>query len=185
MTDYSPTTAQDRMDILAEINEASRDTLREWLRSYECLEDQGILRDARVGLSWQDDGTVIVKLNDEPVGRLRVEITTSFVESLDATNEPTGFRLRRTWATVPSGWFVQTPKGDWLEVGRTSFEDSTGKQLVSLRFGEVFKVFPRDPDQEVLARRGILAPRERDDAISALNEAFTTAILHDEPPGQS
>lgn len=98
-------------------------------------------------------------------------------------NKPTGFILRRTWATVPAGWFVQTPKGQWLEVGATHLQGD--RQMVSIRVGDAFQAFPRDPDQEVKARRGTLAPRDRDDALNAIENAFKTAILSDEPPGQS
>jgi hypothetical protein len=57
--------------------------------------------------------------------------------------------------------------------------------MVSLIINGEAHVFPRDPKGEVWIRRGSLAPRDTSDAITALEEAFTTAILHDEPPGQS
>jgi hypothetical protein len=103
----------------------------------------------------------------------------------ECRNEPTGFILTRTWATVPAGWFVKAPNGSWLEVGKTSFIGSTGTQMVSLRVGEDFHAFPRDPSGEVKVKRGTWSPVVRDDAITSLEAAFTTAILHDEPPGQS
>lgn len=107
------------------------------------------------------------------------------VHEAECRNEPTGFILTRTWATVPAGWFVRTPQGQWLEVGKTNFIGSTGTQMVSLRVGEDFHAFPRDPAGEVKVRRGTYSPVVRDDAITSLETAFTTAILHDEPPGQS
>lgn len=103
----------------------------------------------------------------------------------ECKNEPTGFILSRTWSTVPAGWFVRDPKGNWLEVGKTSFIGSTGTQMVSIRVGDGFQAFPRDPDGPVKVRRGTWSPVVRDDAITSLESAFHTAILRDEPPGQS
>lgn len=103
----------------------------------------------------------------------------------ECRNKPTGFILTRTWETVPAGWFVQTPKGDWLEVGKTSFIGSTGTQMVSIRVGEEFKAFPRDPAGEVKVRRGTLSSAILNDALEAIEGSFKTTILRDEPPGQS
>ena len=102
------------------------------------------------------------------------------------TNEPIGGEIPSQWDKVPSGWFVKTPKGDWLEVGETSFNTHAGKQMVSLLINGQAHAFPRDPKEEVWARRGSQAPRDRDDAMSLLDEAFTTAVLRDgEGPMQS
>lgn len=101
----------------------------------------------------------------------------------DLVNEPIGGTLDRTWGTVPAGWFVQTPKGDWLEVDYTL--RSGAHQSVGLRIGGKVATFPRDPAGPVKARRGSLSPRDRDEALDSLEEAFTTAILRDEPPGMS
>lgn len=103
----------------------------------------------------------------------------------ECRNEPSGPEIRSQWDKVPAGWFVQAPDGTWLEVGKTSYLSHTGKQMVSVRIGEDFHAFPRDPKGEVWARRGTYSDPEKEHAIQALQAAFTTAILHDEPPGQS
>ncbi len=178
------TTVQDRMDILAEVVESRRDIMMEWGDRWPTDAEEGILHGAQVRLVWQSDGTAIVRVDDEVVGRVEVEISARFVEHLDAVNEPIGGVMDRTWGTVPSGWFVQTPKGQWLEVGPTSLQ-AGGVQHVCLTIGGKAVVFPRDPAGPVKARRGSLSPALRDDALSALESAFTTAVLNDEGPMQS
>ena len=98
-------------------------------------------------------------------------------------NEPVGGTLDRTWATVPAGWFVQTPKGDWLEVTDTHLSGS--HQFVGLRIGGKVSHWNRPPAGPVKARKGSMSPTLRDEALESLESAFTTAILRDEPPGQS
>ncbi len=134
-----------------------------------------------------ETGTVTVEYNGECQRcGLKLSFTTEHpIPGWQPVNEPIQGRIQSQWDKVPAGWFVETPKGDWLEVGKTSLNLATGKQMVTLIINGEAHVFPRDPKGEVWIRRGSLAPQDTSDAIFALEEAFTTAILHDEPPGQS
>jgi len=172
---------QDRMDILAALAEGVHDTIRGgWMRDVEVQREGSPLEGLQLMLRWQDDGTVIVEHEGQALMRAQITVT---VDPVIEVNKPTGFILTRTWATLPAGWFVQTPKGDWLEVTDTHL--SGDRQFVGLRIKGEVSHWHRDPDQEVKARRGTLSPRDRDDALDAIESAFTTAVLRDEPPGQS
>lgn len=165
-----PTTVQQRMDMLHEINNVARDMVTTWCRRWN--------RDGQAfNLSWQDDGTAIVEVDGDAVGRVLVEITTSVVDYVDAVNKPRGFTITRTWGTVPSGWFVQAPNG-WYEVV-TSTRDGD-RQMVTLDVGGQQGTWPRDPDAEVKVRRGTLADETMDAAVDALGPG--TEILKDTPP---
>lgn len=67
-----------------------------------------------------------------------------------------------TWGHVPAGWYVQTPRGAWLEVIATHYDDSTGRQWVTHDSGE----WARDPAGAVTACPG--TPSPTDAAIAAL-----------------
>lgn len=176
-----PTTIQERMDLMAEVADVKHDTIREWTNAWSAEGER--LNGVPIRLRWYEDGTAVVEVDGVPSLRVSVEITVHPVEFENEENRPTGFILRRTWATVPAGWFVQTPKGQWLEVGATHLQGD--RQMVSIRVGDEFKAFPRDPDQEVKARRGTLAPRDRDDALDLMGDAFKATIIEDEGPMQS
>ena len=172
---------QERMGLLEEVAEGVQGTIRGGWMDYMVVEKEDHpLEGVQLRCRWMDDGTMILEHGGEDILRVQIEVT---VTPVIEENKPTGFILTRTWATVPALWFVQTPKGDWLEVTDTHL--SGERQFVGLRINGEVSHWKRDPDQVVKARRGTLSPRERDDALNALESAFTTAILRDEPPGQS
>ena len=173
---------QKRMGLLEELAEGVHGCIRGGWMDYLQVEKAGHpLEGVQLRLRWHDDGTVHVEHMGETILVARIAVDVIWVPMV---NELIGGELPRTWATVPAGWFVKTPKGVWLEVGHTSLQ-AGGVQHVSLIVQGQSVVFPRNPTDPVTARRGSLAPRDRDDAMASLEEAFTTAILHDEPPGQS
>jgi hypothetical protein len=174
------TTPEDRAAIIREVTEAFHGAGQEWARHWVSIEDEGILHGADVRLCHQEDGTTIVELDGAEMLRLRFTVSVEVVEMHNAVNKPTGPVLQKTWATVPSMWFVQTPKGDWIETGRTNLAEGD-KQMVALRIGDSYKAFPRDPAATVSARRGTLAPRDRDSALEALGGLGAT-IQDDAPP---
>ena len=181
-----PTTIQERMDLMAEVADVKHGTIREWTNTWSAEGER--LNGVPIRLRWYEDGTAVVEVDGVPSLRVSVEITVHPVEFENEENRPTGFILRRTWATVPAGWFVQTPKGQWLEVTSTYRipENPEGdRQMVSLFINGKVAAFPRDPDQEVKARRGTLAPRDRDDALDLRGDAFKATIIEDEGPMQS
>jgi hypothetical protein len=93
-------------------------------------------------------------------------------------NRPTGFVVRKTWSTVPAGWFVCVPgkTASWWEVIATRYAE--GWQHVTLRGQDGREgTWPRDPDGEVKVRRGTQVPAEITDAIEALGEG--AAIIED------
>jgi hypothetical protein len=169
------TTMQQRMDLLTEIADAVLDTASRWLKRWRAGEsDDG----DEIRVRWQDDGTAVVEVDGDEVMRVQVEVTASVVDYVNAVNKPTGFVGKRTWARVPAGWFVRTPKGDtWFEVLATRREGD--KQMVTLDVAGQRGTYPRDPDETVVIRRGTLADAAMDAAVDALGDA---AILEDEPP---
>jgi len=182
-----PTTNEDRVQILREVRDALEGTAQEWLTGsgWPSNEEEGILHGASVRLRFYDDDTAIVELDGEPVMRFRWHAEVEVVEFEETTNKPTGFILPRTWATVPAGWFVKDPAGRWWEILETTA--TPAGQRVAMRYeGTMRGEWTRDPDAPVSARRGTLSPRERDDALNAIEGAFTVAILRDgEGPMQS
>lgn len=177
------TTEKDRRDIVNDVCEGVLGAGYEWLRHYQGNEEEGILNGADVRLVWEAPDVVMVELDGQETLRLRLAVTAEVLESRDLRNEPTSFILQRTWATVPSGWFVKTPQGTWWEVLETAA--TPAGQRVAMRSGGNRGEWTRDPDAPISVRRGTLAPQERDDALNALEGAFKAAILRDEPPMQS
>jgi hypothetical protein len=107
----------------------------------------------------------------------RVAVSRALVEAVDALeaserhNEPTGFVGRRTWATVPAGWFVKAP-GGWWEVVKTVRDGDM--QHVTLDDGKGGRgTWPRLGMDVVVVRRGTLASTEIADAIETLGEGAT------------
>lgn len=189
-----PTTAQDRMDILAELNETLRGTATEWSRklAYVADADEGVLYGKTVRLNWQDDGSVIgsviVSLDGEPVLQASVEITCSAVDYTNAQNLPTGVTLGRTWGTAPAGWFVLSPAGAWLEILATEWvgggHHGVGQQHVTLSVGGKRGTWKRDPFAPISVRKGSLTG-ELDAALEALqplNPAVQRSSFDGEPP---
>lgn len=178
------TTKGERDMLLGEVADEAMGTIQEWLKRW-CREDhRADSPGEEVRIRYYEDGTTVVELDDEPVMGIRFKVTVTAVDFANKINQPIQGRIQSQWDKVPSGWFVETPKGDWLEVGHTSLQ-AGGVQHVSLIINGQEVVFPRDPKGEVWIRRGSMAPKDMSDAMAALEEAFTTAILHDEPPGQS
>lgn len=160
------TTAQERIDLLREVNEAARSAMEEWCRRWNA----GANGDGEpIHLVWQTDGTAVVEVDDLPAMRVQVEIAVSAVEYEEAaTNKPHGFILTRTWAEVPAGWFVQGPNGAWFEVVATRYED--GKQWVGMIVDGQRGEWPRDPNATVKVKRGTLT-NDRDVALDSLRAA--------------
>lgn len=177
------TTQRDRQDIVRDVTEGVLGAGYEWLRRYTGNEEEGILNGAEVHLVWEAPDVCLVELDGEPTVRLRVAVTAEVLEYAEERNEPTGFILTRTWETVPAGWFVKTPKGDWLEV--TDTHRSGDRQFVGLRINGHVSHWHRDPEVEVKARRGTLSSAILNDALEAIEGSFKTTIISDEPPGQS
>lgn len=75
-----PTTAQERMDLLQEVNEAARDAMEQWCRRWPTDYDG-----AEVHLRWQSDGTAILEVNGDPTMRVSVEIAVSATEYEEAS----------------------------------------------------------------------------------------------------
>jgi hypothetical protein len=173
---------QDRMQLMEAVADELHGTLREWASRVTVEREGHPLEGVELHLVWMEDGTVEVRTtrHGDPILVAQVEITVS--KAPEPVNEPTGPELPRTWGNTPAGWFVQTPKGDWLEVISTH-QDSKG-QRVNLRFGERVAMFSYPPGKAVTARRGT-ATVVRDEALDVLESSFTTAILDDQPPGQS
>lgn len=173
---------QERMDLLAELAETVQGTIRGGWMDYLQVEKEGSrLEGVQCRLRWMDDGTVNVEHDGEVIltARIRVE-----AEWVPVANEPIGGTLDRTWSTVPAGWFVQTPKGDWLEVTDTHL--SGAHQFVGLRINGEVSHWNRPPAGPVKARKGSLSPALRDDALDSLESAFRVAIVQDgEGPMQS
>lgn len=169
-------TAAERSAIVTEIEDALLDAAREWLK-YSRTDALGDLTPIR--FAWMDDGTVVIEADGVPVVRVRCTVACEVVECDDAANEPHGPVLDRTWATVPAGWFVRTPKGAWIEVTDTSVQN--GQQFVGMRVNGKVSHWHRDPDGKVSARRGTSVPRELDGAIDALGSAFNVTVLDDPP----
>lgn len=167
-----PTTVQQRMDLLTEINETARGTLGEWMRYWRAETGWD------VRMRWQEDGTAVVEVDSDEVMRVQVEITVSAADYVDAVNKPTGFVITRTWATVPAGWFVQSPKG-WFEVIASRRDGDQQMVTLSTTSGQQ-GTWPRPPDAEVKVRRGTLADVVLDTAMDALGSG--TTILDDTPP---
>lgn len=181
---------QERMDVLDALAVDVRDAAMEWAKLSVVEREGSPLEGQELYLSWQEDGTVSVQCpRYVEILRAQVEITVSVVaEEPPRINEPDGPEFPSQWGKVPSGWFVKTPKGEWLEVTSTYRvpEDPSGhRQMVGLLIDGKVAAFKRDPKGEVWARRGTLAPADRDAAMEAFQSAFQTTILRDEPPGQS
>jgi hypothetical protein len=105
-------------------------------------------------------------------------IGTPVVPPTPEPNKPTGFIVTKAWNQIPVGWFVRAPKGAWYEVASNKFEN--GRQMVGLRFppdDDDVLVWPRDPDEKVVCRRGSLASQAQAAAMEALGEGAT--ILQD------
>ena len=173
MTEFEPTTAQQRMDLLTEVNEFLRDTLMEWARSWNAgpIEAPG----EALRLRWQDDGTAVLEMEYRPVMRLTVGIETTIVEHVTA-GPRTDLARPMTWGTVPAGWYVQAPTG-WFRVISTVLRGMT--QSVALELGNgAHSEWPRNPHGAVTACPG--PPNATDDATEVLHAAgFTTEILED------
>jgi len=160
MTEFEPTTAQQRMDLLTEVNEFLRDTLTEWAKRWR----NEVTADT-MHLCWQDDGTAVLKVDGLPVMRLTVGIETAIVEYA-APGPRTDQARPMTWGTVPAGWYVQVPRtGEWFEVTQTCTPRPGVKEVTIDMSGDPF-THPRDPQGPVTACPG--PPNATDTAIEAL-----------------
>lgn len=110
----------------------------------------------------------------------------ALMDSIDAMetalgNRPIGFVVRRTWAEVPAGWFVRTPRQEWWEVCGSYAEG--GKQVVSLRSPDgKIGTFPRTPNAEVSARKGS-AHAEMAAALAIFAQTFDGASIIESTEG--
>lgn len=75
----------------------------------------------------------------------------------------TGEARQLTWGTVPAGWYVRTPHGEWMLITATHKWGGTGEQHVTM--GSV-GTWPRDPNGPVTACPG--PSNATDAAIEAL-----------------
>jgi hypothetical protein len=166
-----------KAELLREFRSAAQDTITEWLRRWPA--DDG----ASLKATYHDDGTVVLEREDESsIESFRLHFGVAVAEVGEEPNAPTGFVLPRTWGTVPAGWFVRTPKGEWWEVFATA--ELEGKQEVTLRSPEGKRVGPisREIDGKVSARHGT-----REKALAAAIAAIETGfpdmtIVEDVPP---
>lgn len=114
--------------------------------------------------------------DDTALGRLATA-----VDALEETltvgggieNQPTGadHQWCREWKDIPAGWFVQSPKGDWIEVVASTPGSNPMEQIVSLRIGDKVAPFARKASDEVWACPGT-STAEMDRAMTLLSEWF-------------
>lgn len=107
----------------------------------------------------------------------------SAVDALNALteppNEPYGFILNRAWEEVHAGWFVRTPKGDWIEVLGNDEAAGGEKRNVTLAVNGKQAVFTYDASRNVSIRKGTRG-RDMDEAIDTLSQAFPgTSVITD------
>lgn len=98
------------------------------------------------------------------------------VEVPKPVNEPIGPIEHRAWSQIPALWYVQTPKGDWLEVAATS-SPVYGVQRVTFRFPDGREsAFDRRAGEAVPCRAGTLSvPWE------TMRDGLGAEILEDRP----
>jgi hypothetical protein len=169
------TTAQQRFDLLKEIADAAHDTITEWLKRWRAGENG---EGEEIRLRHMDDGTTVVEVDGDEVMSVRIAVDVSVAEYVDAVNKPVGFVLTRPWSRIPVGWFVRTPKGDWVEVLATHRDGCN--QRVTLDVSGKQGTYPYDPDAKMSVRRGTLVDATMDAAVDALGDA--SPILDDSPP---
>lgn len=164
MIEFEPTTAQQRMDLLTEVNEFLRDVLTEWANRWHAGPAEAPGEALR--LRWQDDGTAVLEMKDRPVMRLTVASAVTALEYVQA-GPRTDQARQMTWGTVPAGWYVQVPRtGEWYQVTQTRMRDAgIGQEVTMLIAGQRF-THPRDPNGTVTACPG--PPNATDAAIEAL-----------------
>lgn len=97
--------------------------------------------------------------------------TTHPIPGWQPPNKPTGPVESRPWSAVPAGWFVQTPRGVWLEVTATRLD--AGRQVVE--FGKSQGTH-QNPLAVVPCRRGTW-DSEVSDAVDLFGEG--AEILED------
>ena|SRR6186713_258448 len=68
-----------------------------------------------------------------------------------------------TWGTVPAGWYVKAPDGQWYGITATHYRETTGQQYVTMG---ALGTWTRDPQGPVTACPG--PPNATDAAIEAL-----------------
>lgn len=149
MTEYRPTTLQERMDLLRSLVDAPLDAAQEWAKRWDT--DSG-----QVKLVWLTDGTVQIEQDYQPIMRIRYEVTATIVPLQYADRT-----VPLTWGQVPAGWEVLAPNGQWYAVERT-WRTAGGTQAVIM----LGKTWQRDPAGPVTARPGV--PDATDVAIAAL-----------------
>lgn len=163
MIEFEPTTAQQRMDLLIEVDSYLRDVLTEWANRWHAGPAEAPGEALR--LRWQDDGTAVLEMEDRPVMRLMVGWEVGAVEYSEA-GPRTDQARPMTWGTVPAGWYVQVPRtGEWFPVTRTCTPRPGVKEVTIDMSGEPF-THPRDPQGSVTACPG--PPNATDAAIEAL-----------------
>jgi hypothetical protein len=124
---------------LTEVREMARDTLTEWMRRWDGPGGH------QYRVSWGQDGTARLEVDDEPVLRFSIAFD---IQVVDPPNEPTGEPYPATWGTVPAGYFVIAPDGTAYEVRETR---ATGdQQMVTLPQG----TWARPATGPVTVRRG-------------------------------
>lgn len=106
------------------------------------------------------------------------------VDALDALiqekpNEPYGFVLNRAWEEVHAGWFVRTPKGEWIEVLGNDEAAGGEKRNVTLAINGKQALFTYDASRNVSIRKGSKT-KAMDDAINTLSQSFPgTSVITD------
>jgi len=96
---------------------------------------------------WQEDGTALLEVDDRPVMRFSITFDVQ-ATPVDLPNEPEGEPYHATWGTVPAGYFVIAPNGEWYEVLET--RAAGNQQIVTLPLG----TWARRADGRVTACRG-------------------------------
>ena len=76
-----------------------------------------------------------------------------------------------TWGTVPAGWSVLAPDGQWYRIESTKRSKLAGRQVVTM----IGRMFTRDPDGAVTARPASAG----DEMDQALENLGWPAILED------
>lgn len=94
-------------------------------------------------------------------------------------NQPYGFTLNRAWEEVHAGWFVRTPKGEWIEVLGNDEAAGGEKRNVTLAVNGKQAIFTYDASRNVSIRKGTRG-RAMDDAIDVLTQKFSgTSVIQD------
>jgi hypothetical protein len=95
---------------------------------------------------------------------------------LHGEKRSSGFVQDSTWGEVRPGWWVQTPKGEWLEVFGV---DSGGPFRVGLMLESGAHWFPRDPTGPVKVRKHTKAVTPEDALAMFAKEFPGTEILEE------